>query len=136
MSEFTHPDGSVFVAASQQDGVLIDPELPEDFDNTPNEERSPAHMRWWGIPYIRTQSVESLDAHYAAATGVHADTARGHWATTGRSQWLEAWPSGTRYEVRCLDGGAWDRSTSWGMFGSLDEAVRCAKGGRPWGRRS
>ncbi len=129
MPRYTHPDGSVFVAKDQKDGVFIDPELPENFDDTPNEERSPSHMRWWGMPFIRTQSVESLDAEYAGRTDAHAEKAREYWATTGRHGWLEAWPGGTRYEVRCLDGGAWDRSTSWGMFGSLDEAMRCAKGG-------
>ena len=125
MREFNYPDGSVFRAADQRDGVLIDPELPADFDNTPNEERPPSHMRWWEVPFIRTESVEALDAHYAAP-----ETAREYWSTNGRQQWLQAWPSGTRYEVRCLDGGAWDRATSWGMFASLDEAVRCAKDGR------
>lgn len=128
MQQYTYPDGSVFVAASQKDDVLIDPELPPEFDNTPNEERSPAHMRWWGMPYIVTQSVEALDARYGAMAGANADTARQQWWTTERPKWMQSWPTGVRYEVRCLDGGAWDRSSSWGMFKTVEAAVRCAKG--------
>jgi hypothetical protein len=30
--------------------------------------------------------------------------------------------------------GAWDRSTSWGMFATLEEALKCAGNGRTWGR--
>ena len=134
MPQFTHADGSVFVARDQVDGILIDPELPENFDDTPNNKRSPAHMRWWGMPFIVTQSVEDWDARYATMSGENAETARQHWVK-GREQWMEAWPSGTRCDVRCLDGGAWDRSTSWGMFGTLEEALKCAKGDRPWGRK-
>lgn len=41
----------------------------------------------------------------------------------------ESLPEGIHYEVRCLDGGAWDRSTWWGGFGSLGAALECAKSG-------
>jgi len=34
--------------------------------------------------------------------------------------------------VLCLDGGAWDRPTTWGVFDSLDDAVNCAKSGPEW----
>lgn len=134
MTQFTAEDGTVFSALDRKDGVLIDPELPVRFDDTPNEERPPGHMKWWGIPYIVTMTTEGWEAHYAALENEHATKARQEWKTTGRAQWLQAWPTGTRYEVRCLDGGAWDRSTSWGMFGSLEEALQSAKSGRPWGR--
>jgi hypothetical protein len=33
---------------------------------------------------------------------------------------------GTRYHVRCLDGGAWDRSTIWGTFSQLEQAIALA----------
>lgn len=42
--------------------------------------------------------------------------------------------SNLRYEVRCLDGGAWDRSTYWGTFGSIEEAIDCALHGPVWRR--
>jgi hypothetical protein len=37
------------------------------------------------------------------------------------------WPGGVRYDLRCLDGGAWDRSTCWGCFATLDEAIAAAR---------
>lgn len=39
---------------------------------------------------------------------------------------------GEAYETRCLDGGAWDRSTSWGTFAKLSEAVARAKTANIW----
>ncbi|MBF5007848.1 hypothetical protein [Diaphorobacter caeni] len=32
-----------------------------------------------------------------------------------------------RYVIRCLDFGAWDRSTNWGYVASLDEAVELVR---------
>lgn len=86
--------------------IPINPKLPKNFSSTPNEQRPPSHMKWWGQPYIQTQ------VHF-----MNED---------GRAEWLKAWPSGTRYDVRCLDGGAWDRPTVWGMFPTLEEAQHCA----------
>lgn len=40
--------------------------------------------------------------------------------------------TGRRFEVRCLDGGAWDRTTWYGSFDTLDEAITCAKAGPNW----
>lgn len=31
------------------------------------------------------------------------------------------------YDVRCLDGGCWDRTTWWGAFETLEEALAYAK---------
>lgn len=56
--------------------------------------------------------------------------------STRPSEELERWlcrpyietrevPSGTRYIVHCLDGGAWDRPTDWGSFASLNDALVC-----------
>jgi len=50
------------------------------------------------------------------------------------ARWLEAWPSGNRFDTYCLDGGAWDRPTAWGKFGTLEEAIQCAKDGPVWRR--
>lgn len=33
----------------------------------------------------------------------------------------------TRYNVRRLDGGAWDRPTNYGVFDTLDEAIEVAE---------
>jgi hypothetical protein len=88
--------------------IPVNPRLPEGFDSTPNAERPASHDRWWGRPYIETE------------TGFN------HASDLDRRAWFAAWPSGTRYDVRCLDGGAWDRSTWQGSFTSLEEAVHCA----------
>ncbi|BDU74893.1 hypothetical protein [Mesoterricola silvestris] len=47
----------------------------------------------------------------------------------------EAWAGGVRFDTWCLDGGAWDRPTCWGKFGTLEEAVQCAQEGPAWRRR-
>jgi hypothetical protein len=111
--------------------VPINPKLPRDFDNTRNEDRPASHQRWWDRPFIRTMTLDDWRAHYAkydselAAKGQTPPERESFYA-----EWLKAWPTGTRYEVRCLDGGAWDRSTCWGMFATLDEAMQCAGGAR------
>lgn len=113
--------------------IPIDPKLPRNFDDTPNDCRPASHERWWYRPFIRTESLEKLDAFYAGRSDDYAEAGRKYWTEEGRKRWLDAWPSGTRYEVRCLDGGAWDRSTSWGMFQTLAEAEARAAAGSPWG---
>ncbi len=84
-------------------GTPIDPELPANWDSTPHDARPDSHRRLWNRPYIVTHT------------------------QTGPKAWLEAWPSGTRYTVRCLDGGSWDRSTNCGSFAKLDDAFEIAE---------
>lgn len=91
--------------------IPIDPKLPKKFDQTPNEERPASHRQWWFRPYIVTCSWESWNSQ---------DEER-------KADWFKAWPSGTRYMVRCLDGGAWDRSTGLGAYGTLEEALEHAR---------
>lgn len=68
----------------------VDPALPDDFDCTPNEERTREQLReWWDRPYA-----------------IRRDDGR--------------------LEVRCLDGGAWDRSTWYGTAETLEEAQKLA----------
>ena len=88
------------------DGVLVNPVLPKNFDDTRNEDRPESHQKWWNLAYIETEIREE-----------------------GNTEWRKIWPSGVRYSVYCLDGGAWDRPTLWGAFATVEEAVRCAKGG-------
>lgn len=125
-------DGHTFAAEDCVDGVLINPTLPERFDHTTNETRPASHAKWWNRPFIVTETVEQLDTFYAERTDEYADEGRREWQEKGRVSWMKTWPSGTRYETRCLDGGAWDRSTSWGMFASLEEALACARSGPRW----
>lgn len=114
-------------------GIPVNPVLPKNFDCTDNERRPASHLPWVHTPYIETTSVEDLDAQYAGRTDDYADEARSSWIE-GRKTWMNAWPTGTRYDVRCLDGGAWDRPTCWGMFPSLEEAIRCVNEGPAWRR--
>lgn len=92
------------------DGIKIDPRLPKNFFATDNATRP--HSPWWDVPFILTQGYFGPDT------------------AESREAWLRAWPTGTRYDVYCLDGGAWDRPTVWGKFGSLAEALECARAGR------
>ncbi len=118
--------GDIF-AEQIVDGIPVNPKLPEAFDSTPNDERPDSHRKFWGQPYIQTYTVDFWDRYYANRTDQWAEEGRRHWAE-GRQRWMEAWPTGTRYDVRCLDGGAWDRSSAWGAFASLAAAIACAKG--------
>lgn len=87
----------------------VNPALPAGFDGTPNEQRPESHLLWWGRPYVVTYSWAQM-----ATLGSSA---------ADRDKWYSAWPSGTRYDVRCLDGGSWDRSTWWGSFSTLAAAL-------------
>lgn len=124
-------------------GIHVNPRLRKMFDNTPNEDRSQSEIeRWWGVPFIVSCTWDQMnsDASYddfiariASYGGIRDYTppTREQWEHDKEKQrlrWFESFPSGTRYEVRCLDGGAWDRSTGWGMFPTLEQAITCAKG--------
>lgn len=126
MRRLRTPRGDIF-AEQIVDGIPVNPKLPEAFDSTPNEDRPDSHRKFWNQPYITTHTVEFLDAYYAGRTDQWAEEGRRHWVEH-RLYWMEIWPTGTRYDVRCLDGGAWDRSSAWGAFASLAAAIACAKG--------
>jgi hypothetical protein len=119
--------------------IPINPPLRDGFDYTPHEERSAEEIeQWWGVPYIVTVTWDDVrpDVSYEAFIERMGEIC--NWTPPSREQWeqeakdrearwFEAWPTGTRYDVCCLDGGAWDRSTTWGQFATLDEAIVCAK---------
>lgn len=121
--------GMEFMAEDCIDGVLINPELPINFDNTANEMRPLSHKKFVGRPYIQTYSASDFDP--ADHTDEYADMRRKAWAEGGRNtfinEWFAAWPSGIRHDVRCLDVGAWDRLTHRGQFATMDEAISRAK---------
>jgi len=117
-----------FIARDNVSGVLVDPELPPSFGATPNESRPTSHQKWWGRPYIETETWEKISSGARGPAGATPDELA-KWFEDWRAKWFQAWPSGTRYDVRCLDGGAWDRPTCWGMFATLEEAVACATRG-------
>jgi hypothetical protein len=88
--------------------IAINPKLSKKFDSTPNGLRPDSHQRWWYRPFIRTMSWEDWNS---------SDEER-------KAAWFKAWPAGVRYEVRCLDGGAWDRTTNHGVFATKEEAQK------------
>lgn len=73
--------------------IPINPNLRPDFDHTPNEERDYLEVEHW---WGKPYVETVLNSH---------------------------WPEGRRWDVRCLDGGAWDRSTNHGAFATLAEAL-------------
>lgn len=44
-----------------------------------------------------------------------------------KQSFMATFPTGTKYTVRCLDGGVHDRSTWIGEYASLEQAVEAAK---------
>ena len=134
LHQFVLPTGR-YRAEQLVDGVLVNPVLPKKFENTSNETRPQSHQKWWGVPFIVSSSIESLDAFYDGRDDEFADEARRDWHGRGREQWLSAYLTGSCFNVRCLDGGAWDRSTNWGARATLAEAVSLAKSGPTYQRR-
>jgi len=56
---------------------------------------------------------------------------REKWETMTRQaseNWANEYPTGKRYGVRRLDGGAWDRSTNYGCYSTLKQALHVAEG--------
>ena len=119
------------------DGIPLNPVLREDFDATPNEDRDPQEISdWWGKPFIRTCAWEDFEESWEsysermARLGISDHDTEDQFSERVMKQkenWFNTWPSGTRYEVRCLDGGAWDRSTGIAMVSTLEKAVEAAK---------
>jgi hypothetical protein len=128
-------DGYTFDAEKCVDGILFNPKLPKNFDDTDNQMRPASHHKWWYRPFIITGSVEDLDKFYAERDDDYTQEypekwseVQKQWVDEGRNKWLEHYPTGIQYIVRCLDGGAWDRSTNYGMLGDFDVAMAQANG--------
>jgi len=116
-------------------GFPLNPLLRKDFDVTPNDVREAQEVNdWWGKPFIVTQDYSPIDASYtdyrtrmssfkSDRFTLDTETAFNERVAKEKASWFDAWPTGTRFEVRCLDGGAWDRSSSKGMFATLELAI-------------
>jgi hypothetical protein len=92
-------------------GIPFNPHLPPNFDCTSNELRPASHRVWWNRYFIRAETMDESSLYYV--------------------RWLASWQSGIRYDVRCLDGGAWDRSTNLASFDTVDAAIRFIESARP-----
>lgn len=121
------------------EGFPLNPTLRDSFDSTPNELREDAEMNdWWGLPYIISYTWEGQKEYNQK----HLENIKEHNPellekvikdlSGAKERWFERHPSGVTYQIRCLDGGAWDRSTHWGQTDNLEVAVQIAKNGPAW----
>lgn len=119
------------------EGIPFNPLQREDFDQTPKAARDLLEIvEWWDEPYVKTCSWddcdESWESYIERAKSWSSGEPESHdefleRMRSRKENWFKAWPSGTRYEVRCLNGGAWDRSTGLAMVATLEEAIAVAK---------
>lgn len=126
------------------EGFPLNPVMRKYFDNTPNEYREDAELAdWWQVPFIQTYTWELYEQHDRETQSFHRqqqnefvipDEELERRIADRKASWLRSWPTGTRYDVRCLDGGAWDRSTSWGMAATLEAAIEICRTGPQWRR--
>lgn len=138
-------DGHHFEAEDLAQGYLVNPLLPESFDNTPNDERSDHHMAmWWERPFIERYTWAQAEQHTInwqakrradGEPGALSEEETEALLEKDRAAFFEAFPAGERYTVRCLDGGAWDRSTWWGHSPTLEGALDLAENGPLWRRQ-
>lgn len=116
--------------------IPLNPKLRDDFDETPNESRDDLEIEhWWNKPYIVAQFVTLTDRNYSAF--VKRLESYSSENTVSESEWNNKHSGlkmddkystyGVSFIVRCLDGGAWDRSTWKGQFNNLVDAILCAE---------
>lgn len=115
-------------------GCPVNPKLPKKFGCTPNDARPASHTKYWGVPFIQVDTYEQPYKSYQDYLSQWCDLPGYSHMTEQefndnnlqrRQAWFTAWPSGFRYGVYCLDGGAWDRPTCWGMFATIEQARDC-----------
>lgn len=115
--------------------VLINPNIPKWMDNKDIEKRSGSHIeKWWNVPYIVFETFEkepySKFKKRMTKLNYNVDESWEEYELRKKEEfleWINTWGTGIRYDVRMLDGGAWDR-TSWkGSFNNLDEAIKHCK---------
>jgi len=121
--------------------IYINPKVPEWMDDKAIEDRSETHLKkWWCRAYIRTQEcgedtyidycermAYTQEEEYAGDYTLETEEEFNQRITKDKEQWLNHWTDGIRYDVRILDGGAWDRTTNKGSFDNLDEAIEYCK---------
>jgi len=126
--------------------MLINPKIPKHFFDRDIGLRSESEInKFWNVPIIFTEEYSDNDtwADYQKRTAKNTadyvcrtEEAFNAWIAEKKESWLKYFPSGLAFRVHCLDGGAWDRPTEWGAFGSLDEAKQCCWTGPSWLNRS
>lgn len=119
------------------DNIMINPKLRINFDSTSNEKRNDKEVeKFWGKPYILVEELEleSWEEHYYRLKNLGWNDEKignkeewNKYLKESKDLWNSEFVSGFRYTVRCLDGGAWDRSSWKGTFSDFDEALNFAK---------
>jgi hypothetical protein len=118
--------------------MIINPKLPVNFFSHDNSLRSPSEIkRFWDKPFILTEDYrpDTYSAYLERCFEGFPIITEEEFCTVHeriKKNWFAYYPSGTAYRVHCLDGGAWDRPTSWGSFGTLEEASACCANGPVW----
>ena len=120
------------------EGILVNPTLPDYMDFKDINERSEEHLEeWFNKPYIRLTDYEAPDNSYEEYyerlkdCNMKLETEEEFYRRIEESKksWFKHWgDDGIRYDVRILDGGAWDRTTNKGSYETLEEALEVAKG--------
>lgn len=112
------------------EGIPLNPVLRYNFDYTDNNLRPKQEViDWWGLPYITTETfMEESYQEYAHRCEDHKEPYE-KWLkriSKERKRWTTWFPDGVRYDVRLLDGGAWDRSTNKGSYKTFEKALEVA----------
>ncbi len=122
-------------------GVPLNPTLRPDFDITDYRDRDPEELEdWENTPYIVSRNWEQIeealvrDMEILKAHSPHKYasqlSAMVEHLSLGRTEWFKAYPSGTCYEVRCLDRRFSERPSVWGTTSTLIAAIKLAKNGK------
>jgi len=122
------------------DGICINPNLRNDFNNTKHSDRPDIELAdWWNNAYILERDYQHSDdsyteyvkriTGYGSELGYELESAEAWNLSQEKSKatFLASYPEGKAYLVRVLDSGAWDRSRLVGTYPSLDEALVIAK---------
>lgn len=130
-----------FRAEDCHDGVLLNPVLPSIFEEgqEPHELTLVEKSHWWNRPYIVTRElevgIESYDGYASRVLAVGSQPMTEHeWANNQeniRAKWLERFPNGQAFQVRCLDGRTGNTHTWWGDADSLERALEIVRRKRP-----
>jgi len=117
--------------------IYVNPKVPSFMDSKDINDRSESHLaKWFNRAYIRTQDfgednyqkycerMAYTQEEYKLDTEEEFNTRR----AKDLKSWCEHWvDDGIRYDVRILDGGAWDRTTNKGSYKTIEEAMEVAK---------
>ena len=110
--------------------IHINPEVPEWMDFKDINDRSEKHLKqWFNKAYIRTQefgedNYKDYSERMSEFTDLETEQEFNSRRAEQKKSWCEHWgEDGIRYDVRLLDGGAWDRTTNKGSYKTLEEAI-------------